>query len=121
MTRGSLLLEAGQRMHWFFLIAAGLFEVGFTSSLVKAGQSSGSTAAAWYSGFALSLFFSMWFLIIAARTIPMGTAYAVFAGVGALGTAMMGILVFQEVASFWRVFFLFTLIASIVGLNLVSQ
>lgn len=108
-------------MQWFFLLAAGLFEVGFTSSLVKAGQSAGATAVAWYGAFAASLVFSMWFLIIASRTIPMGTAYAVFAGIGAVGTVMMGIFVFQETVSFWRLFFLFTLISSIVGLNLVSQ
>lgn len=108
-------------MHWVFLFAAGLCEIGFTSSLVKAGQSTGTVAAAWYGAFAVSLVFSMWFLFIASRTIPMGTAYAVFAGVGALGTALMGIFVFQEAASFWRLFFLFTLIASIVGLNLVSN
>lgn len=108
-------------MAWAFLIGAGLFEVGFTSCLVKSGQTSGWISQAWFGGFLISLAFSMWFLIIAARTIPMGTAYAVFAGVGAVGTALMGIFVFQEVASFWRVFFLLTLIASIVGLNLVSH
>lgn len=108
-------------MNWLFLILAGLFEVGFTSSLVKAGQGEGWYATAWYGAFAVSLAFSMWFLILATRTIPMGTAYAVFAGVGAVGTALMGIFVFQEVATFWRLFFLVTLIVSIIGLNLSSH
>lgn len=108
-------------MNWVFLILAGLFEVGFTSCLVKAENSDGTTAVLWFVGFLVSLFFSMLFLIIASKTIPMGTAYAVFAGVGAVGTALMGIFVFGEGASFWRIFFIITLILSIIGLNLVSE
>lgn len=108
-------------MNWVFLIIAGLCEVGFTSCLVKAEQAEGWVSHAWYGGFLISLTFSMWFLIIAAKTIPMGTAYAVFAGIGAVGTALMGIFVFEEAASFWRIFFIVTLVASIVGLNLVSE
>src|SRR5699024_9233028 len=108
-------------MNWFILILAGCFEVGFTSCLVKAEQTSGLTMWLWYGGFAASLTFSMLFLIIASKTIPMGTAYAVFAGVGAVGTALMGILVFNEATSFWRIFFIVTLVASIVGLNLVTE
>lgn len=108
-------------MNWVFLIAAGLFEVGFTSCLVKYENTEGWISHAWFGGFLVSLFFSMWFLIIAAKTIPMGTAYAVFAGVGAVGTALMGIFVFHEAASFWRIFFIVILVASIIGLNLVSE
>ena len=108
-------------MHWFFLILAGLFEVGFTSCLVKGDQTSGTTSILWYGGFLISLFFSMWFLIIASKEIPMGVAYAVLAGVGAVGTALMGIFVFQEMVNFWKIFFLITLISSIIGLNLVSN
>ena len=50
----------------------------------------------------------------------MGTAYAVWTGIGAVGTALIGILIFKEPADFWRVFFIFTLIASIVGLKYVA-
>ncbi len=106
---------------WIYLILAGLFEVGFTSSLVMAENAKGQLKLMWYSAFAVSLALSMLLLILASRQIPMGTSYAVFAGVGAVGTALMGILVFQEQAGFWRLFFLFTLIGSIVGLNLVSH
>lgn len=105
---------------WIFLILAGLFEVGFTSSLVMAENATGWNKTLWYGGFLVSLALSMYFLIIASWDIPMGTAYAVFAGVGAVGTALMGIFVFQEHVNFWRIFFLITLIGSIVGLNLVS-
>jgi quaternary ammonium compound-resistance protein SugE len=51
----------------------------------------------------------------------MGTAYVVWTGIGAIGTVLMGIFVFNEPAEFWRVFFIFTLIASIVGLKFVSK
>lgn len=108
-------------LHWLYLILAGFFEVGFTSSLVKADQSTGTTVYLWYGAFAVSLFLSMFFLIVASKQIPMSISYAVFAGVGAVGTALMGIFVFNESASFWKLFFIFTLIISIVGLNLVSE
>lgn len=107
--------------YWIILIMAGMFEIGFTSSLVKAEQSTGAAVYWWYGAFALSLFFSMWFLIIASKHIPMSISYAVFAGVGAVGTALMGIFVFNEAASFWKLFFITTLIISIVGLNLVAD
>jgi len=105
-------------LYWIILIFAGLFEVGFTSCLVKAKESSGNAATLWYIAFGISLFFSMWFLIIASKKIPMSISYAVFAGVGAVGTALMGIFFFEESVNFWKIFFIFTLIASIIGLNL---
>lgn len=108
-------------MAWFFLIVAGLFEVGFASSLMKVTETSGWTALGWFISFALSLSAGMWFLYLAMRDIPMGTSYAVFAGVGAVGTVVAGILIFDEPMSFWRLFFLGTLISSIVGLNLVGS
>lgn len=63
---------------------------------------------------------SMYLLYRATLTLPIGTAYAVWTGIGAIGTALVGIFLFNEPADFWRVFFLFTLIASIAGLKLVS-
>jgi quaternary ammonium compound-resistance protein SugE len=57
----------------------------------------------------------------ATNTLPIGTAYAVWTGIGAVGTVVMGILVFREPADFWRLFFITTLIASIVGLKVVSH
>lgn len=107
-------------MHWFFLILAGLFEVGFTTSLVKADSAAGWLVYFWYGSFLVSLSLSMLFLIIAAKEIPMGTAYAVFAGVGAVGTLIVGIFVFKEEVTFWRIFFLITLISSIIGLKFKS-
>ena len=60
-------------------------------------------------------------LVKATQTLPIGTAYAVWTGIGAVGTVLVGILVFNDPANFWRIFFITTLIASIVGLKLVSQ
>jgi quaternary ammonium compound-resistance protein SugE len=108
-------------MAWFLLIIAGLFEVGFTSCLSKAKETSGSTSMWWMIGFFVSLIMSMYLLYKATQTLPMGTAYAVWTGIGAVGTVLIGIFVFNEPTSFWRVFFIFTLIASIVGLKSVSK
>jgi quaternary ammonium compound-resistance protein SugE len=63
----------------------------------------------------------MYLLYRATQTLPIGTAYAVWTGIGATGTALMGILFFEEPADFWRLFFIFTLIASIAGLKAVSE
>lgn len=108
-------------MNWFILIIAGLFEVGFTTCLGKAKETTGSTAAFWLAGFLVCLTLSMVLLFRAIQTLPIGTAYAVWTGIGAVGTALIGILLFREPTDFWRLFFIFTLIGSIVGLKVVSH
>ena len=108
-------------MNWLILIIAGLFEVAFAFCLGKAKDAVGTTAAWWYVGFAISLVISMVLLIKATQSLPIGTAYAVWTGIGAVGTAIVGIIFFREPAHFWRVFFLFTLISSIIGLKVVSH
>lgn len=108
-------------MNWVLLITAGLCEVIFASCLGKAKESTGEAAVLWYSGFAVALTASMLLLIRATQTIPIGTAYAVWTGIGAAGTALAGILLFSEPATFWRLFFITTLIFSIVGLKFVSN
>ena len=107
-------------MNWFLLIIAGLFEVGFTTCLAKAKESSGTSYWLWLVGFFICLSLSMLLLYRAAQSLPLGTAYAVWTGIGAVGTAIIGILFFREPADFWRLFFITTLIASIVGLKFVS-
>lgn len=102
------------------LIIGGLFEVGFTTCLGKAKETSGSTSLLWLLGFFISLSMSMFLLYKATQTLPLGTAYAVWTGIGAVGTVIIGILFFNEAADFWRLFFIFTLIASIIGLKFVS-
>lgn len=107
-------------MNWIILIIAGLFEVGFTTCLGKAKESAGTTAALWLAGFLVCLTMSMVLLYRAIQTLPIGTAYAVWTGIGAVGTALIGIFLFREPTDFWRLFFIFTLIGSIVGLKVVS-
>ncbi|SFD24098.1 quaternary ammonium compound-resistance protein SugE [Chitinophaga sp. CF118] len=108
-------------MNWIILIIAGLFEVAFTSSLGKAKESIGMAMYLWYGAFLFSLVASMLLLMKATQTLPLGTAYAVWTGIGAVGTTLMGIFIFNEPAHFWRLFFIVTLIGSIVGLKAVSH
>lgn len=108
-------------MNWLLLIIAGLFEVGFATCLGKANATSGSTSVMWMGGFFVCLAISMSLLYKATQTLPIGTAYAVWTGIGAIGTVLVGIFLFKEPAHFWRLFFLFTLIASIIGLKFVSS
>lgn len=108
-------------MNWIILIIAGLFEVAFASCLGKAKETSGNEAIWWYSGFLVSLIISMTLLIKATQNLPIGTAYAVWTGIGAVGTVLMGIFVFKDPTSFWRIFFIITLIGSIIGLKAVAN
>jgi len=106
-------------MNWILLIIAGLFEVGFASCLGKAREP-GSNTALWITGFLICLTISMFLLYKASQTLPIGTAYAVWTGIGAVGTVLMGIFFFQEPADFWRLFFITLLVGSIIGLKVVS-
>lgn len=108
-------------MSWIILIIAGICEVGFTTCLSKAKETSGSASALWITGFFISLSISMFLLYKATQTLPMGTAYAVWTGIGAVGTVIVGILFFKEPADFLRLFFITTLICSIIGLKFVSN
>ncbi|WP_316632338.1 multidrug efflux SMR transporter [uncultured Flavobacterium sp.] len=108
-------------MNWIILIIAGLFEVSFATCLGKAKEAAGTDAYLWYMGFFVSLTISMLLLIKATETLPIGTAYAVWTGIGAVGTVLMGIFVFKEPVDFWRLLFLATLVGSIIGLKAVSH
>ena len=108
-------------MNWIILIVAGLCECGFTFCLGKAKVATGWEATAWYAGFVIVSALSMFLLAKASKSIPIGTAYPVWTGIGAVGTVLIGILVFKEPASFWRLLFITTLIASVVGLKILSS
>lgn len=108
-------------MHWLSLVIAGLFEVGFATCLGKAKETSGTTSNLWLLGFLVCLTISMALLYKVTQILPIGTAYAVWTGIGAVGTVIVGIFIFKEPATFWRIFFLSTLIASIIGLKYVSH
>jgi len=75
----------------------------------------------WYAGFLVAISLSMLLLLKAIQTLPVGTSYAVWTGIGAVGTALVGIVVFKEPATLLRLLFLTSLIASIVGLKAVSH
>lgn len=108
-------------IHWLLLIIGGLFEVAFTFCIGKAKHHQGTEMYLWFTGFLISVIMSMGLLIKASQHLPLGTAYAVWSGIGAVGTVIMGILIFKEPVDFWRLFFIFTLISSIIGLKMVSS
>jgi len=108
-------------MNWILLIIAGLFEVAFTTCLGKAKETTGNESYLWYLGFAVACAISMGLLIKATQSLPLGTAYAVWTGIGAVGTVLVGIFFFKDPANFWRLFFITTLIGSIIGLKAVSH
>jgi len=104
-------------LSWLTLVAAGLFEVGFTTCL-KLSQN--FTHLKWSVGFFICITLSLMLLNKATQLIPLGTGYAVWTGIGAAGTVITGILFFNEPSSSARIFFIFVLIGSIVGLKMVS-
>ncbi|MCW7467914.1 DMT family transporter [Leptospira kanakyensis] len=108
-------------MNWILLLVAGLFEVMFAFCLGKAKETTGNEVYLWYLGFFISLTISMVLLIIVTKELPIGTSYAVWTGIGAAGTVLIGILFFKEPIEFWRLFFLSTLVLSVVGLKFVSH
>lgn len=107
-------------MNWITLIVAGLCEVGFTYCLGRAKGVSGSEWYTWIGVFALLYVLSAVLLAKATQTIALGTAYPVWTDIGAVGAVLIGIFIFHEPATFWRVFFLTTLIVSIIGLKTLS-
>ena len=104
-------------MAWIYLVIAGFFEIGFTTCLKMSNNFSNWK---WSLGFFICITLSFIFLNQAIQKIPIGTAYAVWTGIGAVGTAIMGIFLFTEPSDFRRVFFITMLIGSIIGLKLVS-
>ena len=107
-------------MNWIILIVAGLCEVGFTYCLGRAKAVAGIEWCGWIGGFIAFSVLSMTLLAKATQTIPLGTAYPVWTGIGAIGTVLIGIFVFNEPSTFWRLFFITTLIISVVGLKAFS-
>ena len=104
-------------MAWVLLIVGGLYEVGFTPCLRFVD---GFRNLPWTLGFLVSVTLSMGLLERAARDIPMGTAYAVWGGIGAAGTVLVGIFWFGEPAGSVRILLLLALIGCIVGLRLTA-
>ena len=104
-------------MAWLLLILGGLFEIGFTTSLRFVD---GFRNLPWTLAFLASVTISMGLLELAARSIPMGTPYAVWGGIGALGTVVVGILWFDEPATLFRALLILVIVAAIAGLRLTA-
>ena len=104
-------------MAWFYLILGGLFEIGFTTSLRFV---EGFRNIPWTLTFLVSVGISMALLELAARTIPMGTAYAVWGGIGAVGTVMVGMAFFDEPTTTMRLLLILGIVACIAALKLTA-
>lgn len=104
-------------MAWFYLILGGFFEVGFTTALRFVD---GFRNVPWTLAFLVSVTLSMGLLELAARSIPMGTAYAVWGGIGAVGTVMVGMAFFDEPTTTIRVLLILAIVAAIAGLRVTA-
>ncbi len=104
-------------MAWLWLILGGLFEVGFTTSLRFVD---GFRNIGWTIVFLVSVTISMALLELAARTIPMGTAYAIWGGIGAIGTVIVGMAWFGEPATTVRMLLILVIVGAIAGLKLTA-
>ena len=104
-------------MAWFYLILGGFFEVGFTTALRFVD---GFRNIPWTLAFLVSVTLSMGLLEYAARTIPMGTAYAVWGGIGAIGTVMVGMMWYGEPTTTLRMLLILGIVGCIAGLKLTA-
>jgi len=104
-------------MAWLWLILGGLFEVGFTTSLRFVD---GFRNVPWTLAFLVSVAISMGLLELASRSIPMGTAYAVWGGIGAIGTVVVGMIWFNEPTTTIRLLLILAIVAAIAGLKLTA-
>lgn len=105
-------------MAWILLIIAGLFEIGWPLGFKLASMH--SKYFIWFIGLSiLSMGLSGYFLYLAQKSIPIGTAYVIWAGIGAIGTVLLGILFFHDSANIFRLLFLSLILIGIVGLKLV--
>ena len=107
----------GGRMAWFLLVLAGLFEVGWAIGLK---YTDGFTRLWPTVGTVLAMIISLGLLGLAMKSLPLGTSYAVWVGVGAVGTAILGIVLLGEPANTGRLVSLGLIVAGIVGLKLSS-
>jgi quaternary ammonium compound-resistance protein SugE len=104
-------------MAWLYLFLAGIFEMSWA---VGMKLSHGFSHLGWTAFTAVTMALSVWLLALAMRTLPLGTAYAIWTGIGAVGTAVLGMILFKEPAEFWRLASIFCILAGIVGLKVTS-
>lgn len=104
-------------MAWIYLIIAGVFEIVWAISL-KYSEGFTKLFPSIITG--IGMVISFYFLSLALKTLPIGTSYAVWTGIGAVGTVIFGMIFFNEPRDFLRIFFLSLIVVGIVGLNFVS-
>ena len=104
-------------MAWLILVTGGLFEIGWAIGLKYTEGFTRLWPSIWT---VLAMTISLWLLGIAMRSLPVGTAYSVWVGVGAVGTVILGIFLFGESANLARIVSICLIIAGIVGLRLTS-
>ena len=104
-------------MAWFDLFIAGIFEVVWSTCLK---YSHGFTNVMFTVLTFIGMGFSFWFLAHAVKSLPMGTAYAIWTGIGALGAVIVGVVLFKEPVTLVRLFFVAMLLTCIIGLKLTS-
>jgi len=104
-------------MPWLFLLVAGLFEVVWATFLK---MSDGFSKLSYSTVTVIAMIASFYFLSQAMKTIPLGTSYAIWTGIGALGAVIVGVAVFHEHITLLRGFFVLLLLAGIIGLKITS-
>ena len=105
-------------MSWFILFIAGLFEIAWAIGL-KYSEGFSKPIASVFT--IVTMIISMALLSYSVKTLPVGTAYAVWTGIGAVGTAILGIFLFSESREFMRIFFIFLIIVGIIGLRFYAK
>jgi quaternary ammonium compound-resistance protein SugE len=105
-------------MNWIQLFLAGIFEIGWTIGLKQMDDHKNLT---WTAIFYVSIFTSFYFLQEALKTIPIGTAYAIYTSIGAIGTVLVGMIFFKEPINALRIFFLVLIIFGVLGLKFTSN
>lgn len=106
-------------LSWFYLLIAGLFEMGWPLGFKLSSLAEGRAAWLWIAVSVVSMAASGFFLYLTQKVIPIGTSYIIWTGIGGVGTVIVGILFFGDGASVLRLFFLSLILIGIVGLKLV--
>lgn len=105
-------------MNWIALVIAGIFEIGWPLGMKMAQQSDNNSKYVWIASAVLSMGISGALLFYSQKTIPIGTAYAVWTGIGAVGTLVIGILFFGDSSNVFRLLSATLIVAGIIGLKL---
>lgn len=105
-------------MNWVYLLLAGLFEIGWTIGLKRMENHKNIL---WTAIFYISIITSFYFLQLALKTIPIGTAYSIYTSIGALGTVIIGMIFFKEPVTIIRISFVLLILISVIGLKITSN